>query len=142
MNKRRLEALCRKLDTIPRKRFDYNHWVDVDWEGKPDLSCGTSACALGWATTVPCLRQAGLRLVKRDEGGYVHLRGSRLNLSTTDPSLSAAEHVFDITRDEAYYLFIPSYDLNYGPAKPDTRATAKQVASHIRKFIERGGMPR
>lgn len=140
MNKRRLEALCRKLDTIPRKRFNYSHWVDVDWEGKPDLSCGTSACALGWATTVPCLRQAGLRLVKDNAGSYVSLRGSRLN-QDDDPSISAAKHVFDITYDEAYYLFIPKDDFIGGAAKPGAEATAKQVARHIRKFIERGGMP-
>ncbi|MGH7749129.1 MAG: hypothetical protein ACREQ5_30855, partial [Candidatus Dormibacteria bacterium] len=47
---------------VPADRFDFAHWVGKDWAGAPDLSCGTSACALGWATTIPEFQALGLKL--------------------------------------------------------------------------------
>jgi hypothetical protein len=57
-----LTELADFLDRLPEERFDYTRWVGRDWRGSPDLSCGTTACAIGWATTLPSWRAAGLAL--------------------------------------------------------------------------------
>jgi hypothetical protein len=58
-----------------------------------------------------------------------------------DQSLRAAEKIFSITSDEAHYLFIPSSYDGERPNRPGYKAKAKTVARHIRRFIERGGLP-
>lgn len=45
----RLLKLAAFLDTVPPERFKYDTWAGEDWKGKPDLSCGTTACALSAA---------------------------------------------------------------------------------------------
>lgn len=140
VGKRRLLKLADFLKKLPRKRFDYGAWVGEDWKGKADLSCGTTACALGWATVIPSLRKAGLRLYKRNDGtnGYVTLKNR-----TRVGSEQAAAEVFGITPQEAGYLFTPEYDTwgldvrfeHLGTA-PGWDATPQQVAKHIRNFVK------
>lgn len=128
--KRRLLKLADVLDTIPRKRFDYDEWVGPDWEGAPDLSCGATACALGWATTVPAFRRLGLSLVKLSYGGadpVLRVPGKR-NAYKQD----AAARLFNLTEIETEYLFLPT--------ETELNATAKQVARKIRRFVQ-GGLP-
>lgn len=64
--------LAEFLRTDPRVReegrFDMRSWVGRDWEGDPSLSCGTAACAAGWATTIPHFRAQGLRLTRAGYG--------------------------------------------------------------------------
>lgn len=124
----RLTKLAELLEKLPRKRFNYGHWVGDDWKGKPDLSCGTTACALGWATTIPAFRRLGLHL----SGSAVRLRPYYLE------GVLAAQKVFLLSYDEASYLFHPdmmlSADLCMPPA-PSSDTTPKQVARHIRRFL-------
>jgi hypothetical protein len=66
LTKKQVEAwkrLRKILAKVPRERFDMNRWVGADWKGAKNLSCGTSACAAGWATTDPWFRRRGLRLL-------------------------------------------------------------------------------
>jgi len=66
-HRKRLLLLAEFLRTkVPEDRFKMHYWVAPGWKGSQTLSCGTSACALGWAATVPALRRAGLRLVRGD----------------------------------------------------------------------------
>lgn len=60
----RLLLLATRLREIPKKRFFISAWVGLDWLKKkdPELSCGTTACAAGWATTIPELRAEGFFL--------------------------------------------------------------------------------
>lgn len=121
---RRLEKLCDLLENLPRKRFDYSHWVGEDWQGKPDLSCGTTACALGWATTIPSLRRLGLRLYKAEDQSdqsEVQLNGK----------YESGQEVFG---DDTYGLFQPECPTVAGYS-PGAKATPKAVAKHIRKYI-------
>ena len=118
----RLLRLAALLRTLPRKRFDYTTWVGYDWEGDPDLSCGTTACALGWATTIPSLRRAGLALTPWAHGG-----GS-VTLNGRFGALDAAEELFALEDFEARLLFAP-----WGAS--ESRATPKQVAKKIEKFV-------
>lgn len=57
--------LAQFLLELPKKRLRMDCWVGWDWQGKPDLSCGTVACAAGWATTIPDFRKLGLRMADR-----------------------------------------------------------------------------
>jgi len=152
MNKRRLLKLAEFLEKLPRKRFNYRRWVGGDWGGAKDLSCGTNACALGWATTIPTLRRAGLRLEpyasnasKTWGGGYVTLaqptqRFRSLRSYGIGESIAAGAVAFDLTDVESMFLFSP-FSRWSPPVVPHGNATPKQVARHICKFVERGGMP-
>lgn len=135
---RRLLKLAAFLDTVPRQRFNYETWVGASWQGAPDLSCGTTACALGWAASMPTFRRLGLHLVaipgvnpnsEWESGAYV-VYG---NLEAEE----AGAALFGLTFDESVFLFGPDTSLE-GLAwqSPGSTATAKQVATHIRKFVK------
>lgn len=123
-------ALVKLLRQLPRKRFDFSTWVGTDWAGAKDLSCGTTACALGWATTIPSLQRAGLRL-RRHEFGLPYVE---CNSRADD---GAAAEIFGISDEDAASLFYPRF---CGPDEIDSGlpddATPKQVADHIEKFVE------
>lgn len=136
---KRLEMVAKKLDSVPHHQFNFARWVGADWKGNSDLSCGTTACALGWGTTIPALRKAGLRLIQNPYNG----KGAEVRLAKDYPngkpkegedfylhtSLEAAQEIFCITREEAKFLFLPGY------SHLSIVATAKGVADHIRAFI-------
>jgi len=136
--KRRLLALADLLQKLPAKRFNYSSWVGDDWGGKSDLSCGTTACAFGWATTMPSLRRLGLVLHK------VHQDISEVKLHKNGKYLEpdkAAREVFGLSYGEFEYLFVPYSGRELTSYKlPESylgdRASAKEVAAHIRKFVE------
>jgi hypothetical protein len=134
--KARLLRLAAFLDKLPAKRFDYNHWVGLDWEGKPDLSCGTTACALGWATTMPFFRKLGLYIGPRDD---VCLKGApRPEWWREDMSIKSAMTVFGLDKVMTELLFVPNSVADIGDrvvCSPDSGATAKGVARHIRKVV-------
>ena len=140
--KRRLLKLADLLQKLPRKRFDYGRWVGDDWKGKTDLACGTTACAFGWATTIPALRKAGLRLVESTNGPRlftVSIKGG--STSEHEAPKLAAREIFGLENDEFEYLFIPDSGITFPelglPREgPTHQATAKQVAKHIRQFVK------
>lgn len=133
----RLFKLADFLDTLKPSRFRYDKWVGDSWQRKQDLSCGTTACAMGWAATMPAFRRLGLHLF--DDGiGVIAMRtkGDGVLLG-----ISVCTELFNIDAKEAEYLFIPlgdrfevTLDETCGMG-PSTEATAKQVARHIRRFV-------
>jgi hypothetical protein len=134
--KNRLLRLADFLEALPRKRFDFNHWVGDNWEGKEDLSCGTTACALGWATTIPSLRKAGLRM---DPGGFVtlerFLKGQEHSYGYS-ASFSAGKEVFDLSDEEFRFAFVP-HGQSYNGRKPaPEEATPQRVGRNIRFLAE------
>ncbi len=149
MNAARLLLLADFLDKLPPERFRFATWVGDTWGGKPDLSCGTTACALGWATTIPEFREAGLRMAPAIRDGlnswpaHVALVG---NVSDDRHSLErapfeAAAWVFDISEDEAEFLFLPTDDGDHedeeeyvSDGRMHYRASARDVAARIRDF--------
>ena len=127
--KKRLLKLADFLQKLPPKRFDYGDWVGEDWEGKPDLSCGTTACALGWATAMPKFRKLGLYL---NPDGFPQMVGDN-----TGGTYEASATIFGLSTSEYSYLFLlgtmsPFDKTKYGP---DEDAFPKEVAKHIRKFV-------
>lgn len=121
---RRLLKLAALLRSLPRKRFDYSKWVGEDWKGAQNLSCGTTACALGWATTIPSLRRVGLRMQQDSMGGYVVLDG----INSSD-SWEAGAKVFSLSMEESEYLFTLDSD--------EDKSTPKQAARKIENFVKR-----
>ncbi len=125
--KKRLLKLADFLDKLPPKRFDFGQWVGDDWGGKPDLSCGTTACALGWSCAMPEFRRLGLYL---NENGDVALRGHDY-----PDEVEASGFIFGLSPEEHQRLFIPQRDPKCDVDQLPEDATAKQVAKHIRKFV-------
>src|SRR5215472_17893577 len=125
---RRLEKLADFLEKLPSGRFYYGHWIDTEkWEGAADLSCGTTACALGWGTAIPSFRKAGLRMKKHGLPAFGKSEG-----------MDAGARFFGITHADALFIFQPNAlhakDLDLWSA-PGHDATPKQVAKHIRSFV-------
>lgn len=150
----RLLKLADLLDTLPPNRFDYNEWVGKNWKGNPDLSCGTTACALGWATTIPEFRELGLRLIEVRSYNFKYSFVCMLqffeagkHLNYWDSVCNATQTIFGLDEHDTEYLFTPSemgqYD-SYGEwysddeddLRPGPKASAKEVADHIRRFVE------
>ncbi|AKV03166.1 hypothetical protein AKJ09_09829 [Labilithrix luteola] len=138
IHKARLLRLADFLDTIPEKSFDFACWVSGEFGDDGALSCGTTACAFGWATTMPEFRALGLRLLKDGVG-----IASPSLISTNETTYwkrvrEAAKEVFGLSVSELEWLFTPS-DEEYD-GKPEDDASPAEVAVHIRNFVA-NGMP-
>lgn len=116
---RRLLVLADFLETVPASRFHMDVWVGDDWKGAADLSCGTAACAMGWATTIPEFQQLGLRLVAFSRyGGRPQFYGYQ--------DFEAAVAFFRIDECDANMLFT---------SEPDRNESPKVVATRLRDFV-------
>jgi hypothetical protein len=126
-----LNELADLLDELPEERFDYSKWVGDDWMGDDDLSCGTTACAAGWATTLPSFRRRGLFLARESWGGIAF---PAIEDEIGEEEAMAA--VLDISPQDAHFLFLPTArSSEYGWAAPDHDATPREVAAHIRAWL-------
>lgn len=128
--KRRLLKLADFLEKLPPRRFDFRKWVGDDWGGKPDLSCNTTACAFGWATTIPSFRRLGLVLTENDDR-FSEFRFV-VGLKGSTNSTYAGKVIFGLDYLEFEQLFVPGLEDNN---QLSFFATAKQVAKHIKKFV-------
>jgi hypothetical protein len=114
--KRRLLKLADFLETkVPPDSFNMSHWGRGDDAGKPQ--CGTTACALGWASAIPSLRKAGVRLAP--DGGFVG-----------DSPWGISQKVFGLNLDQHSFLFDngQTFDMT-------RRRGVKVVAKRIRKLV-------
>lgn len=95
--KRRLLKLADFLETkVPLNRFDMCHFAGAVADGRP--ACGTSACAAGWAATIPSFRAVGFRLINsRTMGIYPGLGRAR--------GWAALEKFFVLNRMQVCELF-------------------------------------
>lgn len=145
----RLLALAAFLEKLPRRRFNYETWLGADWDGQPDLSCGTTACAFGWACTI----EPNLRWLPPGAGGRTTLRLRVLRGpyrgNYNEPLIVASIH-YRLPRGVARWLFKPGYDgmlsdwltlfrisdrLFVPWPAPQATASAKQVAKHICRVV-------
>lgn len=134
----RLLALADKLDTIPKERFNFNQWIGDNWKGSQDLSCGTTACALGWAATMPKFRKLGLYILDRFSTGnpsvYIHRECEGVDAATT---------LFGISYTEATIIFTPFTEkhnehMRFGRniiSQISPLSSAMKVAAHLRRFV-------
>lgn len=136
LGNRRLLALARRLREIPNRRFDFLAVVGDNWKGNPDLSCGTTACALGWAATMPYFKALNLRLHAKRA-----LFADTVEFyPNTDQLFRRAEQIFALTAAEAGYLFDPSAHYKWDgriEKYPADRWKTAQVATLIENFVAR-----
>lgn len=119
----RLITLAQYAETkIPDAQFYMGHWVDTyTWKGKPDLSCGTSACLMGHATTIPEFQALGLRLnisgapVMNNPNGWAY-----------SSCYQTASHLFDISDDDSIELFSGARRQHEKP---------KEAAARLRAYV-------
>src|SRR5260221_3731316 len=113
---RRLRKLADYMDSLPREaaeHFDMKSWlanIGKDSEhglrstqqvGIRELSyCGTTACALGWACTIPSFKRAGVRLMHNRRAVVGMVRFKRM------VDVKAAENFFDIPPGHGMHLFV------------------------------------
>jgi hypothetical protein len=120
MNKRLLLKLADLLEQVPEDKFDMQEWGHTDLPVGNTPRCITSACALGWATSIP---ECGLEIVVAYAGatrGVIRRIGKP---GVTD--VDAAVLAFGISRDDAERLFVCGMSMS-----------AKEKAAQIRAFVE------
>jgi len=136
--KARLLKLADLLCTLHRKRFFFGDWGTVPdgvCEGTDLLtSCGTRACALGWAPALPFAKRAGFALVAAAAAGPAPRTEADFQKNGLPilPEEAAAE-LFGLSEEEYLELFMPAW----GWCSPERDATPKAVAKHIRAFVSR-----
>ena len=144
MHVKRLEILADFLETNPtvlaRGKFNLHKWMDAR-DGDGDLSafhvdqkygdtqpneCSTVGCGLGWATTIPAFRRAGLRNCRAPR--YYDKKSGALFYG-----YAAGRHFFQLNYpDTEYILFNPQ---RYPTSQ---RRNPKYLATRIREMIEIG----
>lgn len=99
-------------EKVEPERFNMDHWFDGDFEKN---TCGTTACALGWATVV---FPRSLKMVKAYGVSHVeHIRSGR-------HGAAAAVAFFGLDQWIADFIFC-------GPS-----GTPQKVAHRIRRLVE------
>lgn len=129
----RLEKLYTFLGTVNPKKFNFVSWA-VSKSGKPDVNvCGTTACALGWAGSMPEFRKRGLRL---EWDTYAGIAEAEVCLPANDGSgeyfygEDAGAEFFGLSFREAWYLFIPD-------SCAAENMPLNEYRRRLRKFIDR-----
>lgn len=143
MNTRLLKILADFLESgaVEPEKFNLGTWIDEDIEAEtfPELerklkesefSCGYTACAIGWACTLPEFKEAGLRFDLGFNVPYVESEGephSGADWTAIDPLAK----LFDTTTENITWLFLPSsYD-----ETEENPITPISVAERIRDLI-------
>lgn len=109
MNKDRLRKLADHLDTVAPEKFDLSNW-----------SCGTTACAVGHACTMPEFQMEGLSTSLNTWGRFPKY----LEYDSWD----AVEAFFDLTHHQARYMFA---DWCY----PSDEQSPSHVAARVRSMV-------
>ena len=126
MEKKKLLKLADFLETkIPKRGwknwFNLTEWAQAGWVEK---ECGTTACAMGWATI--CFPRSDLRLTIHElsYGKVVELQYKGYM------GFCAAAKFFNIGENQAEFLFSEWAYLNEAGASPTV------VAKRIREFVK------
>ncbi len=127
-----------------------NQSAATGWLGKQNLSCGTSACAMGWGATIPSFRKLGLRLLPTFKfnsgavGAKVCLVGHEDGTQDVAADVFAGMTLFGIEDYEYMVLFSPGWqttyrqrlnsDLGISLEPTHNKSTGKEIAARIRQF--------
>ena len=135
-NIKRLVTLADFLRGLGEKAFCIDSWFSPGFgdlidkgNANPESAadCGTTACALGWATTIQEFKAAGLSSVGvKQMSGYTPLVPTYDGLNGID----AAMRFFDISESVARSFFLPS------AFEAGDEALAEAVAARICAFVE------
>ena len=146
----RLLKLADFLDTVPPEKFDFDVWCNGgrgEVGGRvevPDLNvCGTTACALGWATAIPEFQKLGIKLdmCSSQFPCVTTLSDSRKRDSWSNALAAArdvfglgAEDVSELFTSEGYHEYYDDVEHGWDYEYPDL--SVKDVATHIRQWVE------
>lgn len=127
MNTKRLMKLIEFMEKLPKKANEhFSMWRWIKHRGEDDhgfgkyirpgdpMTCGTTACALGWAATVPSFRKAGLKVYAEEDG---------------PDNYDVAVRFFDLDHMQFEEIF--------GGTNDDK--TPKQWAKRVRKLVRHAG---
>lgn len=122
MNKRALELLVKALENpkLHKKNFNLHNWANGPHPPKkPTLECGSTACAIGLACTIPEWKKDGFKMVAEGDA-YCPEYGPYA-------SFDAVSRYLRITYEDVMYLF---HEDSYLP-----EASPQDVANRIKEFI-------
>lgn len=123
---KRLLQLAEFLEKLPRDKFDFSTW------GR-ESSCGTVACALGWAPSMPFAKNMGIRL-KAEFLGHEVMSFFMNGRFVTEFTVS--KELFGLYDGATLFLFTPTdKDDLLGNNGLSMSSTAKKVAANIRRFV-------
>jgi len=147
MNRERLRILADHLPSVPAKHFDLSSWAilpgrmgggwgkgykEMDKLGHiPEVTCGTTACAAGWACSIPELHAAGLRLVLDSSESWPTVR----YLGRSGYMALAA--FFSISEEMAQQFFSPTRYFLFDKEGRRRNPQAKDVAERILEAINK-----
>jgi hypothetical protein len=126
-----LNTLANFMDgPVPRGRLNMNLWQSADFS---PTDCGTRACALGWACTIPSLRAQGLamREVYSFRSGNRHMEPVLPHAPTTSDTCAV---LFGVQFDDYIRLFWQN-----GPSSGRAWDDPKDVAVAVREVMIRSG---
>lgn len=131
----RLLKLAAFLRLLPPEKFDLEYWVSNSKgalrgnEEADPRSCGTKACAMGWATTMPLFRRLGLVFNHGTALAQVVVAIEREDLGySCHDSLYVACHMFAISYQESELLFTPTVQGH--------RSSPSEVADLIERLVQ------
>lgn len=124
-----LEDLERALRNLKSNEgFNMNHWAKDKKPSNQQLSCGTQACAVGLATTLPSWKKEGVSLRQRNCGDGTTVFDIEIFGEIT--MYGGLAHLLEITFEECEFLFCPGEYPDHHLHNP------LAVAERIRKVID------
>lgn len=140
MNKERLLFLAAFLETVPKEKFDLSDWrSNNNGDGfyslyVPDENlingCGTTACAVGWACSLPEFNKQGLYYNSDGDITYTNLSFEDEWYGSFYEGWRAVRKFFDLDGEAADYLFnVSSYEC-------PREEQLQHVIQRIREFCE------
>jgi hypothetical protein len=117
------------LRQVPKGNFDMGEWQIGDQPLSLDMdgTCGTTACAGGWATTDPEFRERGLHITNRMSLCF----NSKKDTLYTFFGTEAIAQFFGITLDEAYHI---TSSHRYKNRNPSTIIVADRIEELADKY--------
>lgn len=121
----RLTTLRDFLKTLGTDQLDMDRWMH---------QCGTVACALGWACTIPEFKAAGLYIEEVHPGKFLPVfEPGNIRSGERYSGYDAAKAFFELEREEVWRLFNP--DRYVGGSQEEDDGTALIVT--VSQVIER-----
>lgn len=122
------DALYKLPDDCPG--FDLEYWANGKLPESPTLDCGTSACAIGLASTLPDWKEAGFRLTERTTG--IFFPAPIIDEEEMDGDFNVVALFLGIEGYDAEFLFSPT---EYEKGEDD-RVNPHTVADRIQDFLK------
>lgn len=131
MNRERMTILRDHLrDNVKDDKFNLSTWVgndEIPWGGMQDLSCGTTACAMGHAASIPSFQEQGLRLERFHDRFNEKLGRITFNGKV---DFDAAGAFMDLNSEETEWVFDPARYRN------ENETTRMEVVERLTSLLE------